>query len=114
MRIWRNMSVACKFLVCFGGLLSLIVLLTLLTMKQANQVKDSVRVTTDESVKYALIAKDMKLKVVQVQQWLTDISATRATEGFDDGFTMAEENAASSIERFSVLVTSFAFWRLRF
>lgn len=95
MRIWRNMSVACKFLVCFGGLLSLIVLLTLLTMKQANQVKDSVRVTTDESVKYALIAKDMKLKVVQVQQWLTDISATRATEGFDDGFTMAEENAAS-------------------
>ena len=24
--------------------------------------------------------------VIQVQQWLTDISATRAEEGFDDGF----------------------------
>lgn len=35
-------------------------------------------------------AKDLKLNVVQVQQWLTDISATRAAEGFDDGFEEAE------------------------
>jgi methyl-accepting chemotaxis protein len=28
--------------------------------------------------------------VIQVQQWLTDISATRAHEGFDDGFTEAD------------------------
>lgn len=37
------------------------------------------------------LAKDMKFNVVQVQQWLTDISATRAAEGFDDGFEVAEE-----------------------
>lgn len=29
--------------------------------------------------------------VIQVQQWLTDISATRAYEGFDDGFGEAEK-----------------------
>ncbi|MDH5543622.1 MAG: methyl-accepting chemotaxis protein [Nitrospinota bacterium] len=34
-------------------------------------------------------ANEMKLAVVQVQQWLTDISATRGMEGFDDGFTEA-------------------------
>jgi len=28
---------------------------------------------------------------VQVQQWLTDISATRGKEGFDDGFSEAEK-----------------------
>ena len=38
-------------------------------------------------------AEDLKLSVVQVQQWLTDISATRAAKGFDDGFDKAEKYA---------------------
>ncbi len=33
---------------------------------------------------------NLKISVVQVQQWLTDVSATRAAEGFDDGFGEAE------------------------
>lgn len=40
-----------------------------------------------------LKAEELKLNVVQVQQWLTDISATRAAEGFDDGFDEAEKHA---------------------
>ena len=35
--------------------------------------------------------KNLKLDVVQVQQWLTDISATRAQEGYDDGFDEAKK-----------------------
>jgi len=44
---------------------------------------------------FATISKtdDLKLDVVQVQQWLTDISATRSAEGFDDGFDTAEKYA---------------------
>lgn len=38
-------------------------------------------------------AHKLKLSVVQVQQWLTDISATRGRDGLDDGFTEAENNA---------------------
>ena len=38
-------------------------------------------------------AEELKLNVVQVQQWLTDISATRAAKGFDDGFEEAEKYA---------------------
>lgn len=38
-------------------------------------------------------AGDLKLDVVQVQQWLTDISATRGAKGFDDGFDNAEKYA---------------------
>ena len=33
----------------------------------------------------------LQLDVVQIQQWLTDISATRAAEGFDDGFDEAKK-----------------------
>ena len=36
---------------------------------------------------------ELKLTVVQVQQWLTDISATRALDGLNDGFDEAENNA---------------------
>ncbi|QOY52429.1 methyl-accepting chemotaxis protein [Candidatus Sulfurimonas baltica] len=32
---------------------------------------------------------ELQLSVVQIQQWLTDISATRAAEGVDDGFDEA-------------------------
>jgi methyl-accepting chemotaxis protein len=34
---------------------------------------------------------EVKLDVVQVQQWLTDISATRAQDGLNDGFEKAAE-----------------------
>lgn len=32
----------------------------------------------------------LQLNVIQIQQWLTDVSATRAKEGFDDGFDEAK------------------------
>lgn len=38
-------------------------------------------------------ASELKLSVIQVQQWLTDISATRAQDGLNDGFDEAEKNA---------------------
>jgi methyl-accepting chemotaxis protein len=40
---------------------------------------------------------DIKADVIQVQQWLTDISATRGAPGFDDGF----DEAAGYADRFT-------------
>jgi len=45
-------------------------------------------------------AHEVKLSVVQVQQWLTDISATRGLDGLNDGFDEAEANA----QRFRMLI----------
>jgi len=45
----------------------------------------------DEGVPNAILAKDMQMQVVQMQQWLTDISATRGQDGLDDGFEEAEK-----------------------
>ncbi len=38
-------------------------------------------------------AHKVKLSVIQVQQWLTDISATRGQDGLNDGFDEAKNNA---------------------
>ncbi|WP_224037856.1 methyl-accepting chemotaxis protein [Clostridium gelidum] len=54
------------------------------------------KLVKEMNIKYfSTISKTDKLKldVVEVQQWLTDISATRAAEGFDDGFDKAEKYA---------------------
>ncbi|MCB1380676.1 MAG: methyl-accepting chemotaxis protein [Alphaproteobacteria bacterium] len=37
--------------------------------------------------------KDVQIAVIQVQQWLTDISATRGLDGLNDGFDKASMNA---------------------
>ncbi|UUX49663.1 methyl-accepting chemotaxis protein [Nisaea acidiphila] len=42
----------------------------------------------------AATVQDIKFHVVQVQQWLTDISATRGLDGLNDGFDVAAEHAA--------------------
>ena len=40
----------------------------------------------------------MKLDVVQVQQWLSDISTTRAQDGLNDGFDEAQKSYEFFIE----------------
>jgi methyl-accepting chemotaxis protein len=47
----------------------------------------------DKTIITSHLAAEAQLSVVQVQQWLTDISATRATDGYDDGFVEAEKSA---------------------
>ncbi len=39
--------------------------------------------------------KQMQIDVIQVQQFLTDVSATRALDGLDDGYANADEHARS-------------------
>ncbi|MBU1710527.1 MAG: hypothetical protein KKE17_11035 [Proteobacteria bacterium] len=51
----------------------------------------------------------MKLNIVQVQQWLTDISATRGLDGLDDGFSEAEKSQQlfiTGLDRFKKLYAS--------
>lgn len=45
---------------------------------------------SDPMLDLSLKLKDVQFDVVQVQQWLTDISATRGLDGLDDGFEQAE------------------------
>ncbi|MFT4928705.1 MAG: methyl-accepting chemotaxis protein [Phenylobacterium sp.] len=53
---------------------------------QANLIKEAELPILKKSLQ-------LKLTVVQVQQWLTDISATRGLDGLDDGFDEAQKQA---------------------
>ncbi len=50
----------------------------------------------------------LKLNIVEIQQWLTDISVTRAAEGYDDGFDEAQkafDKANNILDRLILLHT---------
>ncbi|GAB3124190.1 methyl-accepting chemotaxis protein [Novispirillum itersonii] len=51
----------------------------------------AVKVRMNSGVALLKAARDVKFDVVQVQQWLTDVSATRGRDGLDDGFAKAAD-----------------------
>ncbi len=68
--------------VCFGVYLWSVV----------GHIDRSVKQVKEESEVFAMLARDMEVDVVQVQQYLSDIAATRAQDGLDDGFEKAESS----------------------
>ncbi len=48
----------------------------------------------------------LKVDVIQVQQWLTDISATRGADGYDDGFDEAEKHFVDANKILDRLITN--------
>ena len=70
--------------------LALFLLLVLAFTFFSHQQDSLTRVRAD-AVPNAITAKDMQMQVVQVQQFLSDISATRGQDGLDDGYQEAEK-----------------------
>lgn len=82
----------------FTLLTSILLLLVIAEMVIVSQINSSVKSKSENLEHGELLilnkAHESKLAVVQVQQWLTDISATRARDGLNDGFDEAAVNAA--------------------
>jgi len=60
---------------------------------RSDEVSKAVTEVGDHAVDLAMKGEAMRLHVVQVQQFLTDISATRAADGLDGGFAEAAVHA---------------------
>ena len=99
----KNLKLSTKLYVGFAIPVVILVAISAFAVTQANSVEQAARMTQGESAPFAKLAQDMKLNVVQVQQWLTDISATGAAEGLDDGYDEAAQNAqafSKGVEQF--------------
>lgn len=82
-----------------------------LVMERASNHLRHVR---DESVAFVLAAKDMETDVTQVQQFLSDISATRALDELDTGFKDAEtryNEFNSGLAKFEQMFAAKGDWR---
>jgi methyl-accepting chemotaxis protein len=72
-------------------------------------VSGHLQLIRNEGVTFSLLAKDMDKDIVQVQQYLSDISATRGLDGLDDGFKEAQKNHdefLANVDKFEQMFTA--------
>jgi hypothetical protein len=88
----NNLSV--RFKIIFGMSMPIIFFgaFILFLVSNLKDIKAQIFQIEKESIVYALVAKDMTQDITQVQQYLTDVSATRGKDGLDDGWKEAENN----------------------
>jgi methyl-accepting chemotaxis protein len=87
-----NLSIRTRILLGFALPIAFFIGFTWWLSTQLTEVKQGMVRVSDEGVKYALLAASMDKDVVQIQQFLSDVSATRAKDGLDDGFKNAQDN----------------------
>jgi len=89
----NNLKLIQKFWL-ISGLFTLALLLEIVAISGiVGSVKENSMTLAEQDLPIMNKAHQLKLSVVQVQQWLTDISATRALDGLNDGFQEAQNNA---------------------
>jgi methyl-accepting chemotaxis protein len=89
----KKMSLIKKFYLLGGGFAVVVMLMLVVLMRDVEKLNDGNSYIAEKSIPLLNDAHELKLAVVQVQQWLTDISATRGQDGLDDGYAEAEKNA---------------------
>jgi len=90
-----KLSIKLRIILGFAAPILLFVGFALYLTHSLNTIKNQTTVVKNEGVVYALLAKEMELNVTQIQQFLTDVSATRGKDGLDSGWKEAEQNYVS-------------------
>ncbi len=108
MKVFDGMKLAAKVGLGFGVLILVIAVLAVSTYLVAGSINEHADLAQRESIVLAGNAHKMKLDAVQIQQRLTDIAATRAQDGLDDGFKKAEESKRSFLDRLAKFEELFA------
>ncbi|MDV7105601.1 methyl-accepting chemotaxis protein [Vibrio sp. TH_r3] len=86
------MNIKAKMYLALVCLLAGIIIQSSFMTYQSNRIHQ-ISINVGEKVE-PIVFKNYQLKiaVIQIQQWLTDISATRALDGLNDGIDVAQEN----------------------
>ncbi len=96
------MSIKVRLFTLFLFLAVILVGTATFSFYENNTVSEEMDSLSDHSIPMAMDIMRLQTCVVQIQQWLTDISATRAAEGLDDGYDEAAkyyEEASEIIQR---------------
>ncbi len=104
----KNVSLGMKLAIGFAIPLFVIAGITVGIFISAKGIEANAVMVKDESAKFALMAKEMEMDILHMQQALTDISATRGLDGLDDGFDLAEEADASFLGHLAEFEEMFA------
>ncbi|MCP3927055.1 MAG: HAMP domain-containing protein [Desulfobacterales bacterium] len=94
-----DLSIRIKLIGGFGIVFLLFTFSALFIYESNNESIEMVQTAEKEVLPQTLNFLEVKRDIEQIQQWLTDISATRAAEGYDDGYAEAEKYYKDAIRR---------------
>lgn len=103
MKVSDHMTIRRKLILTFLAVFIALGSIEIFSIFQLKESNKSLEKMKENVLVKALGAERLKLDVVQTQQFLTDISATRARDGYDDGFEEAETHAISFRETIAQL-----------
>lgn len=89
----QNLTIKTIFRITIALIAVLVLCQSFFSLRQTSMVEAETSKLISSSIPIQAKAKELQLNVVQVQQWLTDISATRGLDGLNDGFDEAEKHA---------------------
>ena len=95
------MKIQTRLIVAFGTILAFMVVFFTFAYVSSSNIKESAELVKNETMVFTSYALEMKRDVIQIQQWFSDISATRALDGLDDGFAEAEKSRNAFLEKSS-------------
>ena len=101
-------SIRTRILLGFALPLLMLLAFTVWLNGQLGDVKRTLATASEQSVEDAILAMSVDKQVVQIQQFLSDISATRGKDGLDDGFAKAQENYEALTAALATLEKHFA------
>jgi len=104
MNALNNMKLGTRFLMLAAFLAAVVVIESGVVISNSQVASDHITEINNREFPILNKAHELKLAVIQVQQWLTDISATRGRGGLNDGFDEAERNAKA----FNLLIKELA------
>ncbi|MBI5741179.1 MAG: methyl-accepting chemotaxis protein [Nitrospirae bacterium] len=88
----KDLKTRDKIILCYAAPLVVMILFGVWTLLTSSTISGQVRSVREKNVEFALVAERMSKDIVEIQQWLTDISATRGERGLDDGFDEARKH----------------------
>ncbi len=91
----KQFSLSKKILLSYGAIVLVFLICSAVIAWMNMTIAEKMEYSQEINLPSAIKAKDMSIHIIQVQQWLTDISATKAQPGLDDGFDEAEAHAAA-------------------
>ena len=91
----RVKAIAAVVVLVFGAFTALLFVDAREDERQLRDLADRYDTLDEVILPLVRMTKQVQLDVTQVQQFLSDVSATRGQDGLDDGFEEAEKNAAA-------------------
>ncbi len=99
---FRNLRLGTKLGAGFGVIIALMITVVVVTGLYLKQVDYNANFVKVESLPFIITSGEMAMGVVQVQQWLTDVSATHDAGGYEDAVDAAKV-VRDGLESFRVM-----------